>query len=198
MILNEIITKNYTQTQKTISMGKANLYSIIVMGPSAVIAYLIYSYVWRGTYLHENPIKLYPLYFLIAYIVLIIFHELVHGFVFHFFCENKWKSIKFGIIKKYLMPYCHCEEALQLMHYRLGTIAPLIVTGILPYVIALISDNFILMLISLPMIVGAGGDITILLLLRNEKNNVLVLDHETLCGCTVYCPIDNKLNIDIK
>jgi hypothetical protein len=123
---------------------------------------------------------------LIGFLILTVLHELVHGFVWHLYCRNRWKSIKFGIEVKLLTPYCHCKELLFVWQYRLGTIAPLLITGILPYIISLILGNFILMAVSLLMIIGAGGDAAILLLLKNAKPYELISDHPKLCGCIVY------------
>lgn len=185
----------YTASEKTISILKANIIAFLTMGPAAFICFIIYVIIWK------NGIPLAPgdlesflelLIFIVGIIILTIVHEGVHGFFWHLFCKDKWKSIKFGFIKESLTPYCHCTEPLTILQYRLGCIAPLFVAGILPYIIALLIGNNVLLFISLVMILGAGGDVAIFLLILKEKESTVILDHNKLCGCIVYHPIYKK------
>jgi hypothetical protein len=183
MILNQNNIDNFTQIKKTVSMGKANVFSFVIMGPAVIILCILYAYNWKTIfYLSISDCII----FIVGAILLAISHEFIHGFVFHFFCIEKWKSIKFGILTEYLTIYCHCKEAITLSQYRIGTMMPLIFTGIIPYIIALHFGNFILMLLSLMMILGAGGDVIIILLCIREKGKTLVIDDEKECGCTLY------------
>ncbi len=49
-------------------------------------------------------------------------HELLHGLGWSRYAKNGWKSIKFGVNWKFFTPYCHCNEPLQLNHYRIGSV----------------------------------------------------------------------------
>lgn len=111
-------------------------------------------------------------------------HEFVHGLVWKQFCVNGWKSINFGI--KSFSPYCHCSEILKVRHYRIGTLAPMIVTGIIPFIISMITGNVTLFEVSIFLILSAGGDLAILFTLRNVNKDDYVMDHENLCGCFVF------------
>lgn len=190
MVISEtLIKEQYTKEDKTISMLKANILAIVIMAPIAIILFFFYTMIRGFPDLLEYGLQGYfneLLMIIIGFLILSVLHELVHGFVWHLYCDKKWKSIQFGIVLKLLTPYCHCKELLNVQQYRLGTIAPLLVTGILPYIISLIFGNFILMAISIFMVIGAGGDVTILLLLMKEKSSAIICDHPSLCGCVLY------------
>lgn len=178
------IDKNaYVHEQKTISGLKANVYGVLLMMPAFFLCYAIYV-ISRGG-LGAFNIWLV----LVEILILIILHELVHGAFWGLFCEEGRKSIKFGIILKALTPYCHCEEFLTVRQYRLGSIAPLILTGIVPFVVSLVIGSTGLMYTSLLMIIGGGGDVYVLLMLRKEKRDVLIKDHDSLIGYIVYRPL---------
>src|SRR5690242_2271613 len=52
-------------------------------------------------------------YFLLVFFNVLIFgavaHEFLHGLGFVFFGKVSWKSVKFGVKWRYLMPYVHCR-----------------------------------------------------------------------------------------
>jgi hypothetical protein len=118
-------------------------------------------------------------------IILILTHEFIHAIACVIYCVNKWKSIKFGILD-YILPYCHCSEPLNITHYRLIVLAPLIILGILPYFLSLLIGSLIVMYCSTIMILGASGDLLIIWLLRKEKKEALVYDHPTAIGCLIF------------
>lgn len=182
MIISESdIEEKYRKEDKTISMLKANIYALIML-PAAAAMFVLYKLVYKSVELINQFSEAVIL--LGCFLLLIVAHEGVHGFVWHLYCKNRWKSIQFGVNQ--LTPYCHCKELLFVRQYRLGTIAPLLVTGILPYILALILGNAFWMIISTFMVIGAGGDMMILLLLRKEKPDTIVCDHPTLCGYILY------------
>ncbi|MCL2109648.1 MAG: DUF3267 domain-containing protein [Oscillospiraceae bacterium] len=178
----------FEKVDKVISFVKANVYSIFVLLPLAALCVYIYIRVQSPTTDSFNGFAFSFNMLLGCFysIFLIVLHELTHAFVFAFFCKNKHKSIKFGIDKKTLSPYCHCKEILTISQYRLGGAAPLFTTGLLPFLIALITGYSPLMVASILLIIGAGGDYTILLMLIKEEKTSFVEDHPTLVGCVVY------------
>jgi small-conductance mechanosensitive channel len=183
MIISESdIDEKYVKEDKTISMLKANIYAVLIMLPAVAVMFVLYQFVYKSVELTAHLSE--TLIFLGCYLLLIVAHEWLHGLTAHFYCENKWKSIQFGV--KQLTPYCHCKELLKIWQYRKVAITPLIFTGILPYILALIWGSAFWMIISIFMVIGAGGDMMILFLLRKEKPDTVVCDHPTLCGCILY------------
>lgn len=189
--------ENYTEKKLTIDLKKANIYSLKILLYSCVV--FLIPYIFLGLYqfsfehlssTFKRLIEKYtflsgfiPLFFIVLGIVL---HELIHGLTFLPFCKNGFKSIKFGFLKQYLTPYCHCKEALKLKYYRIGVIMPAIILGFLPSVWAVVTGNFYLLCFGIFFIMGAAGDFMILMILKNENPEDLVLDHPSEAGCFVY------------
>ncbi|CDM70153.1 putative membrane protein [Clostridium bornimense] len=182
MKLNQLTKENYHPIDKTISFIKLNIYGMLITLIFCTIHIIIYNIIWNKKVLFLDI----NLKTAIGIILGIFLHEYIHGFVWHFFCEEKWKSIAFGFKLKSLTPYSTCNEALPIKRYKLGVIAPFLITGALPYILAVILNNSILLSISLFMTAGACGDLIILFLLRNEKKSSVVIDHPKLAGCIVY------------
>lgn len=189
--------ENYTEKKLTIDLKKANIYSLKILLYSCVVFLIPYVFLWQYQFSFEHLgstfkrlIEKYtflsgfiPLFFIVLGIIL---HELIHGLTFLPFCKNGFKSIKFGFMKQYLTPYCHCEEPLKLKYYRIGVIMPAIILGFLPSVWAVVTGNFYLLCFGIFFIMGAAGDFMILMTLKNENPEDLVLDHPSEAGCFVY------------
>ncbi|MDR2658118.1 MAG: DUF3267 domain-containing protein [Oscillospiraceae bacterium] len=173
-------SEGYTARKRVIPLTKANVYAFLLYIPFGIVFTLIYHFV-GGSFLltFTHPVGL--LVFVVAFIVLIVIHEGLHGFTWGLFCKNKFKSIQFGFIWKYLTPYCSCLEPLRFSAYILGCLMPLMVLGVGFFVVAAITKNHYLFYYANANVIGAGGDISIaLMLLRNRK--ALIIDHPTECG----------------
>lgn len=189
--------ENYTEKKLTIDLKKANIYSLKILLYSCVVFLIPYIFLWQYQFGFEHLSSTFkrliekytflsgfiPLFFIVLGIVL---HELIHGLTFLPFCKNGFKSIKFGFMKQYLTPYCHCKEPLKLKYYRIGVIMPAIILGFIPSVWAIVTGNFYLLCFGIFFIMGAAGDFMILMTLKNENPEDLVLDHPSEAGCFVY------------
>ena len=127
--------------------------------------------------------------FALCFIVLIFAHEGLHGLTWGIFAPEHLKSIEFGFIKEYLTPYCTCKETLRRGEYILGLLMPMLLLGILPSLIGVLTGSFFLLGLGLMMILGAGGDFTIFLKIlfhRSIGRETLFLDHPTKVGLIVF------------
>lgn len=127
--------------------------------------------------------------YLVAFFVLIILHELIHGITWAIFTPRRWKAISFGFIVQYLTPYCSCSDALKKGAYITGGIMPTILLGIIPCVVAIFSGSLLLFIIGAIMIFSGGGDLTIILKLlrfRSGSKDVCYLDHPYQAGLVVF------------
>lgn len=131
--------------------------------------------------------------FVISMFIGIVLHEAIHGLTWALFAKERLRAIKFGILKEYLTPYCHCKGFLRVKHYVAGAIMPAILLGIIPTIWAFINGNIIIFFLGVYFIVAASGDFLIIYLLRNEHPKDYVKDHETLPGCIVYKNKQNNL-----
>lgn len=185
----------------TVNIVWANIFSIIALAIIAIpTAYLWYT-LWgeadmlptvkKGmsdeefdSWLIWYSIKMAALF--IAFIGGVFVHELIHGLTWAHYAKSGWKSISFGVMWKLLTPYCHCSEPLKVRPYIIGALMPLIILGILPWILGLCFGSIWPTVFGVIYIVAASGDILIVWKLRNEKSTSTVLDHPTEAGCIIY------------
>lgn len=180
--LRRILSENgYKETIITMSALRANIMAMVITVPIVIVCLIVYMMIRIGS---QGVVEI-PGLFLVLLFVGIVIHELIHGLTWAFYSKKKWKAIRFGVIWKYVSPYCTCDECLSYKAYLLGGIMPTIVLGIIPYVISLFTGNFLLFMFAICLIMGGGGDIYIMLLIRKYKNAIFI-DHPNLIGCVVF------------
>jgi len=181
----ELREQGYTEAIGTISILKANLMAFITAGPFSVLVIAIYISVWGNLnvlFYGSDETILW-----IALILSVPIHEFLHGLSWHFFCDNKWKSIYFGVMWRLLTPYCYCNESLKFKSYIIGCLMPLIVLGFSISLIGIVFGNSLLLCVGAFNILFAGGDTTIaFMLLKYRKQNCKILDHPTDCGFIAF------------
>jgi len=196
----KIVEENYIKEEIIINIIWANIFGIIVLIIALIIFGIPYILFWHENILNINTNislsfynKLLLIFKNIVFMFLIflpgvILHELIHGIFFAVFSENKFKSVKFGIMpaKKLFSPYCHCREVLNIKHYRITIIMPLILLGIVPSIVSIFIGNFLLFFWGIIFIVAGCGDILIWIKTLKERNDSLILDHPSEAGYYVY------------
>jgi hypothetical protein len=124
--------------------------------------------------------------FIPSIVIGIIIHEFIHGYTWAKMADIGLKNIKFGFQLKTLTPYAHSKVPMKVKAYRIGTVMPFILLGILPYFYAIYAKH--------PLILGFGiffsfvaiGDVMILWLIRKLPNQQLVQDHPTKAGVILF------------
>ncbi|MEE0776975.1 MAG: DUF3267 domain-containing protein [Bacillota bacterium] len=172
----------------TISVAKANAMAFVTAGPFALLFYILYFWHHHGIWFNMNGM----IWFLALFLVSIPIHEGIHGLTWGFFCKGRWRSVGFGMMWKYLTPYCHCKEPLGFWGYFCGCIMPFLVLGIGISLFGLIGGNGVFMALGLCSILAAGGDTTILWYVikcrvQNGKK-LLFVDHPNQCGFIAFQP----------
>jgi hypothetical protein len=109
-------------------------------------------------------------------------HELLHALVFGMFARGGYKSVKFGVEKRTFTPYCHCTTPIRVQYYRVGALMPLLVLGLTPFVVALFTGSLGFWLFGYIYIIGAGGDLVALKMLKKIPGHKKVLDHPEKMG----------------
>lgn len=194
--------EKYRVITHSISILKANIVALIYPIPF-VLLYLA-AYFFAIAYFRPlaptvtmtgNP--LYFALFFIAYFavlfILIVLHELIHALFFLPGCENKWKSIRFGI--KQMTPYCHCTEIITMSRFRKSLWGPLWILCPLMAIVSVILGDPVSFLLTLVMIFGSGGDLYVLFATRKYRGSTtLVFDLEDQVGCEVYLKEETSEN----
>jgi hypothetical protein len=168
--------------KKTISIQKANVLGLLLL-PVLACFLITYHFFWKFPDLSlflDTPLNL--LFFIIVIFFSVLAHELIHGLCFMFFAKEGSKSVKIGFIWKYLTPYAHCKESLNINHYRIALLMPGIVLGILPIMGGLVFGYFSVFIFGLFLTLAAGGDLIIFILTFGIPKNKKLLDHSSECG----------------
>lgn len=113
---------------------------------------------------------------LVAYFLLIVAHEGLHALAM-LIAGVPRKNIRFGVIAKQGMAYCTCDVPLTADKYMFVLMLPLIVTGILPWILSTVFLNVIYTCMFIGMIAGGAGDVSMMLKLAKYPSSQLVLDH---------------------
>ena len=183
VIEEELKKEGYEKTDLTVSILKANILALVTAAPFVIFFFVLF--ILRGDNkwfdyetITENVIVL------VAFIISIPIHELIHGITFSLFSKNGWKDIDFGVVWSSLTPYCTCATPVSKKGYYLSILMPCIILGIIPSIIAVITGYYSILLYGLIMILAAGGDLLIAwLIFKNKtKNECIYLDHPTDCG----------------
>jgi hypothetical protein len=188
---------NLHREEITVNTLKANVFVIIFSIPLALVLGGLFYLFWHDLFTTAS-IRLYLefnikwlqrwLLFLlfVPLIVGAVLHELIHGLTWACYATQGLRSIRFGITWKMLTPYCHCKEPLRMHAYRLGVVMPGIVLGLLPQLYAFVTGNIGVFVFGFVFTVAAGGDFLMLWMLRKEKGESWVEDHQEKIGCVVY------------
>lgn len=177
-----IVGKDYS-----IPAGEANLKSLLLVLPVAVILVFVYQQLYGWQQLLADIRVLYDYYLLAILMILtgIVQHELIHALVWIWLGISSWEKIQFGFNLKGLAPYAHLKEPVDISAYRWGTAAPGLILGILPYLAGLISAFMPLIWFGYLFTIVAAGDFLMLWLLRDIGKGSKVKDHPERIGCIV-------------
>ena len=184
-ISEEMAQQGYTRHDLTIGIGKANLFAVLLLIPLAVIGYGLYFLVHRSLDFSSSHFLL----MLVAFLVLIVVHELIHGVCWSIFTPHHFKDVEFGVMRSSLTPYCTCLVPLGKKQYIFGAVMPLLVLGILPMIVAIIIGNPDLLFLGILMADGGAGDIMIIrrvLGYRSGAKEIVYMDHPTEAGGVVF------------
>jgi hypothetical protein len=171
--------EGYIGKECTISILKANIYSVVAGVPLAVLCSALFFYVYSNV---TFILSLWDiLIFIGCFIISVALHEILHGLGWSVFCRKGWRSIHIGVIWSKLTPYCCCLEPLPFGPYLFGGLMPLILLGAGTFIAALLTGSLLWFALSILNIFSAGGDIVIALMLLRHKN-ARIVDHPTKCG----------------
>ena len=174
---------NENKRDISISMSEAASKSLLIAIPAAMLQAIPF-FVLHG--FPATPANANMTLYGFALLLGILVHELIHMFAWAFFAKKPLSAFKLGFQWKSLTPYAHCKEPMDIRPYRIGSYAPGLLLGVLPWVISLFTGDLLLFIFGLLYTTAAGGDLLILWIIRNVKPNTLVEDHPTNAGCYVY------------
>lgn len=187
----------YRREKRTIDIARANAYGLRLLLPASLAFGLPFFVVWWDRYrpsalmdrlqaLSVEELIFGPL--MVAGVMLggIVLHELIHGLTWAPFAPHGFRDIRFGVMWKYLAPYCHCKEPLRVRPYILGALMPALMLGVAPGVWSIAIGHLGMLLFGIFFTVAAIGDFMVVDLVRHEPPDTLVQDHPSEAGCYVF------------
>lgn len=179
--------EGFHMTELTMSTVAANVKAVIAALPLLVILWVVFNAVNPKAEGLSGEI-MYMLLFFGIFMVLVVIHELIHGFVWGMSAKSKFKSIEFGVIWEYLTPYCTCSEPLKRHQMVLGALMPTILLGVIPAAVACCIGSVEAAFMAGAMILGGGADIMVVgkILRHKASKNALYYDHPYKVGTIVF------------
>lgn len=177
----------YEKKELTVGVVAANVAGIFIMLPFILAVVVLFAVLAPETEFVVLPYS--TLLLLVAFLVLSMVHEAIHGLVWGLCSPGGFGSIAFGIIWKALTPYCTCGEPLKKWQYILGALMPTLVLGFVLAAVATALSSYWLQWLAVLMIFGGGGDFLIvakMLFHRSRGREVLCYDHPYECGVVVF------------
>ncbi len=188
--------EHYSPEKHSIDLLKANRFGLKVLLITLLGSLLLFFIIWHNSFLSKIQGLLDTdgmLDFLYGFLLLILVmgtgivaHELLHGVFWAIYAKNGFKSIKFGILRQYVTPYCHCKEPLKVKHYIIGAIMPGIILGFIPLILSLVYGSPGWLFFGIFFTAAASGDFLMIRLLNKEPKNAWVQDHSSEPGYYIY------------
>lgn len=151
-----------------------------------VLPVLIYLLLWGFDGFFSSVFSLPGLLAGVAgFFVLVIAHEVVHAAGWVVFGGVNPANIRFGLDRASLSPYAHARTAMPATGYRIGAALPLFLTGVAPWLAALLLGSPVLAVLGGILISSAIGDLYVLWIIREVPGSARVLDHPSQAGCYV-------------
>ncbi len=173
---------NETKKDVSISMSEAMSKSLLISIPIAILQALPFFLLYGFPAMPKNA-NMVVYGFLLLFGILA--HELIHMFAWALFARKPLNVFKLGFQWKSFTPYAHCKEPMDIRPYRIGSYAPGLLLGILPWLVSLFTGDVLFFLFGFLYTSAAGGDLLILWIIRNVKPNTLVEDHPINAGCYI-------------
>ncbi len=104
-------------------------------------------------------------------------HELLHAAGFILFGGASKKDVRFGIIPKHGMLYCHCAKPMTAGAYAGALMLPVVLTGFLPLIIVTFLGNYLWVVLFAALVSGGSGDIFMFFSVIRQPKKQLVADH---------------------
>ena len=176
--------EGYATELRTIGMLKANVVALVVLGLFCLLGVAGMYAIWGGISF-GRPWS--SMLFCIGIFAGVAVHELIHGFTWMWATRSGFSHLRFGLLRGGV--YCHIDVPMSKRKYVVGALMPLLLLGVVPFLLSFATNSLWLMLFGAIFIGCAMGDVLIVWAIRKEPPDTLVYDHPSEPGCIVYHPI---------
>lgn len=190
----QLIENGYEEMDLTVGLVNANIMAFVLSLPFIILFAVLFALRnisdWSAFIAQViDGAVMGLIVFTVAFFVLVVVHELIHGLTWAVFAKKHWKAISFGFIVKYMTPYCCCDEAMKKWQYVIGALMPTLLLGVVPAAVSVFTGSVLLFVIGSFMITAGGGDLTIVLKLLTfsaQGREVLYIDHPYQVGLVAF------------
>jgi hypothetical protein len=118
-------------------------------------------------------------------IILLVVHEALHAVGLCVFARVSWSDVRFGVMWRALMPYCHCTVPIPVGAYRRMALLPLWITGAASFIALVTFPTDGLGILAGVAVAACVGDVWMVAKLRRFADDLLVQDSPSEIGCDV-------------
>ena len=183
----EMVEQGWKRTELTISIVRANIFSVLLLIPLFIIGIGLYLLAGKEISFSFGPGGALLLF--VLFLAMVVVHELIHGLAWSVFTPHHFKDIEFGFMKQYLTPYCTCGVPLSRGQYIFGALAPMVALGLVPMAAGILCGSMAVLLLGIVMTDAAAGDILIvwkILRCKSSADEVMYIDHPTQGGGVLF------------
>lgn len=161
---------------------KLDLIVLNVLACVIVVLMTILTYIITGGLDFITNINLFS--FVVIFIWLLL-HEILHGIGFLSLGKVKSRNVVFGAELEKGIFYCMCKEKISKANILIALILPLILIGIIPYVVGICIDSDLLVLLAIFNISGSVGDILMTIDIFLMPKDIMYLDLDDTTSFTI-------------
>ncbi|MCI6074366.1 MAG: DUF3267 domain-containing protein [Bacteroidales bacterium] len=169
----------------TISITQMNVFSIGLLVGAILVFFVPFCLLWPEWYIHVPTgasTGKFPLVLLASVVIGVLAHEGLHGLTWALLNKGGFRHVNFGVMWKYVTPYCHYSEPMSRGRYIAGALMPCAVLGVVPAVGAWFNGNVWWLFFGIFFFAAAAGDIWMTWLMLKEPKDALFLDHPSEAG----------------
>lgn len=111
------------------------------------------------------------LIFFVVMLAWMVLHEIIHGVTYQLTGADK-KDIVYGASLENSVFYCKCKEYINKKCIISSLLAPLVIIGIVTYILGIVISSAWLIVLSIVNISGAAADIMMFLFFMKQKDDV--------------------------
>lgn len=161
---------------------KLDLMVLNVLACVIVVLMTILTYVITGGLDFITNINLFSF---VAIFLWLFLHEILHGIGFLSLGKVKRKNVVFGAELEKGIFYCMCKEKISKVNILIALMLPLVLIGIIPYIIGICISNDLLVLLAIFNISGSVGDILMMMDILLMPKDIMYLDLDDTTSFTI-------------
>ncbi len=130
--------------------------------------------------------------FVLCFLILLPAHEGLHALGLRLYAGVRWRDIRFGVMWRALVPYCHCTVPIPVSAYKRMVLLPLWISSAVSVALLLLVPAFCFGAFAGAAVGACVGDVWVVFKLRSFSDPLLVLDSPSQIGCDVVSTTDRQ------